>query len=58
MLNDIKKWAKEKCEQYKKDILIYITDGISKDTAIKIVLSDSCIGSGYKAQIIHELKSI
>lgn len=47
----IKDWADEKYEEYKKTIQEYINNGIDKVIAIKMVLKDSMLGAGYKAQL-------
>lgn len=53
---DIKKWAEEQSIELKKTILFHISEGIDKQTAIEMVLKDTTIGTGYKAQIRYELK--
>jgi len=53
---DIKKWAEEQSIELKKTILFHISEGIDKQTAIEMVLGDTTIGTGYKAQIRYELK--
>ena len=53
---NIKIWADEKCEDLKKTIRLYISEGWDKEAAIEHVLSGSIIGAGYKAQIRYEFK--
>ena len=53
---DIKVWATNQCEDIKKTIRLYISEGWDKDKAIETVLSSSIIGAGYKAQIRYEFK--
>lgn len=51
----IKNWAEEKSKEHMKDIKNFISQGIDKKTAAHMVLDRSTIGSGYKAQIVHDL---
>lgn len=53
---NIKEWASKQCEQHRKDIEYYISEGIEKEKAIEMVLENSVIGSGYKAQIRYDFK--
>jgi hypothetical protein len=54
---NIKEWAKEQVIEHIKTIRYYISEGWNVEKAIKTVLDGSCIGSGYKAQIVCEIKS-
>jgi len=51
---NIKEWAKEQNKETRKTIDTYIKNGINKVTAVKMVLKESCLGEGYKAQIRHD----
>ena len=54
---NIKEWAKEQVEEHKKSIRYFVSEGWPIEKAIKTVLDGSCIGSGYKAQIVFEIKN-
>lgn len=49
------RWAVKKAEVYLKTIRTYIAEGMDPDRAIRLVLDDSVIGAGYKAQIKYEI---
>ena len=53
---DIKEWAEKQCEEHRKDIKYYISEGVPINKAVEMVLESSVIGSGYKAQIRYEFK--
>ena len=55
---EIQQWAKDQQEKMLKDIKFYISKGIEKKIALEMVLSASTVGSGIKAQIRYEVKSI
>ena len=48
---NIKKWADDKYNECKETINEYIKDGMDKVVAVKIILSGSTLGAGYKAQL-------
>ena len=52
----IKQWAEDTANEHRNSIQFYIREGITKDKALKMVLKDSCLGAGYKAQIEYEFK--
>ena len=54
---DIKSWAEGQADELRMAIKSYLDSGWNKQTAIDTVLNNSCIGSGYKAQIRYEFKS-
>ena len=54
---NIKEWAKEQVIEHIKTIRYYISEGWDVEKAIKTVLDESCIGAGYKAQIMYEIKN-
>ena len=53
---NIKEWAEKQCEEHRKDIKYYISEGVPVSKAVEMVLEASAIGSGYKAQISYEFK--
>ena len=55
---NIKQWAENTVNEYRNDIKYYISEGIPKDKALEMVLKDSCLGAGYKAQIEYEFKFV
>ena len=55
---NIKKWAEKQKIQIIKDIKFYIAEGFKKNQATEIVLKDSTVGAGIKAQIRYEVKSL
>lgn len=55
---DIKQWAEKQKNEMIKSIRFYISEGIAKNIAIEMVLKDSTVGSGIKAQIRYEFKYI
>jgi hypothetical protein len=48
---DFKNWVKNRVEKMKDEIREYINSGIDKNIAVEMVLKDSTVGAGYKAQI-------
>ena len=55
---DVKHWAEDTANEARNTIKFYIKEGISKDKALEMVLKDSCLGAGYKAQIEYEFKFV
>ena len=53
---DIKSWAEGQANELRMAIKSYLALGWDKQTAIDTVLNNSCLGSGYKAQIRYEFK--
>ena len=53
---NIKEWARKQCDKHREDINYCISQGIEKKIAVEMVLKESIIGSGYKAQIRSEYK--
>jgi hypothetical protein len=53
---DFKNWVKNRVEKMKDEIREYINSGIDKNVAVEMVLKDSTVGAGYKAQIRYEFK--
>lgn len=53
---NIKQWSGNRRIEMLADIKDYITMGMDKESAIKTVFDESCVGSGIKAQIRYELK--
>jgi hypothetical protein len=54
---DIREWAKKQTAEAIETIKYYIQQGIPKEKAVDMVLSGSCLGAGYKAQINYEIKN-
>jgi len=52
---NIKQWARERCAELIADAKQHISEGLSKEQALKIILNDSVLGAGYKAQITYEI---
>ena len=48
---NVKDWADKKYQEYKDTVQLYIKSGINTSGAVKIVLKDSTLGAGYKAQL-------
>lgn len=53
---NVKDWAQKQCDRHREDINYYISQGVERKKAVEMVLEDSIIGSGYKAQIRSEYK--
>lgn len=53
---NIQQWAIDKYKEHKNEINYYIKEGIEKDKAVEMVLENSVIGAGYKAQIRYDFK--
>ena len=53
---DWKEKALKMAEDCRKDIKQYISEGMKKNKAVELVLSESIIGAGFKAQIRYEFK--
>lgn len=53
---NIKEWARAQIEANKATIRELIAGGLDKQKAIDIVLEGSTIGTGYKDQMLYELK--
>ena len=56
---DSKKWitdAMQLKDEILKDVRFYISEGIEKSIALEMVLNNSTVGAGIKAQIRYEEK--
>ena len=51
----IKDWADKKASEYINTIKAYVADGWTLKDAFNAVMKASTLGSGYRAQIRHEL---
>jgi len=51
---NIKEWAKKMDKKMRRDIDYFISQGIDKTEAVRMVFKGSTIGEGYKAQIRHD----
>jgi hypothetical protein len=48
--------ALELCEEKRREIRYYISQGIKKEKAVEMVLKDTTIGAGFCAQLRYEFK--
>ena len=55
---NVQQWVKERQKEMLKDIKFYISEGIEKSIALEMVLENSTVGAGVKAQIRYEVKSM
>ena len=51
---NIKEWADNKFKENKKDIELYIINGLSPKNAYHVIMDSSTLGAGYKAQMRRE----
>ena len=54
-MTQIKEWAENKSKEYVETIQSYIKDGWTPKKAFDFVMSNSTLGTSYKAQIRHEI---
>ena len=48
---NIKEWADNKFKEHKKDIEMYIINGLSPKNAFHLIMDSSTLGAGYRAQM-------
>lgn len=53
---NIKEWADNKFNEYKKDIEMYIINGLSPKNAYHLIMDSSTLGAGYNMQMRREFK--
>lgn len=57
MPETIQEWAKRTTQEMIDTIKWHIDNGMNQEQALKMVLNESVVGAGYKAQIEYEIKS-
>ncbi len=50
----ITEWAEKRYKTQKEDVRYYISQGVNKVIAVKMVLKESTLGVGYKIQLRHD----